>query len=348
MVASSSLLVGEPIKNQASSIQNPTLSYLRTMILRPFLSNQPFVLFLLLPILAGFFLLNLFFPYHVLFETINLGFWGKTDLLSAWWIPLVSMTIVGLNALQINNLFNRHEFLERNNYGPSLFYVVLMSFSHSFYQPDGLLLVHVCWLQVIRILFQIRAGEDNRKQIVNAAFFVGLAATFHAASAGLLIIFWFAVWALKSFQFREWSLSIIGFSVPLANALMYWWFSGHNINFRILRDTTLIQHEEIVYYTSSGIVLVLFLLSIIGIQIRVQKSSIRYKKLNRALMWVLVGGVLLGVADLLFYQQLEWFNFMFISLSFFFTFAFIHKFWQQVATIFFYATIALAVVKFFL
>lgn len=318
------------------------------MILKPFLSNQPFVLFLLLPVLAGFYLLNLYFPYHVLFDVVDLGLWGKTESLSSFWIGIFSALVIGLNAIQINNLFNRHEFLERNNYGPSLFYVVLMSFSHTFYQPDGLLIVHVCWLQVLRIIFQLRTGEDNRRQIVNASFFVGLSATFHPPSAGLLVLFWFAMWALKSFQFREWLLSLIGFSVPVVNALMYWWFSGHRIDVYILRSHTSVEHAELVYYISSGIVLVLFLLSIIGIRIRIVKSSIRFKKLNRAMMWVLLGGVLLGLAELLFYQQLEWFNFMFIPLSFFFTFAFIHRFWQQVATVFFYATIVLAVVKFFI
>lgn len=318
------------------------------MILRPFLSNQTYVLLLLLPVLAGFYLLNVFFPYHTIVSEVDLGLWGKSHLLSAWWCSIVSAVIIGLNALQLNTLFNQHEFLERNNYGPSLFYVLLMSFSHSFYQPDGLLMVHVCWLQVLRLLFHIRTGEDNRKQVTNAAFYVGLAATFHPPSAGLLLIFWFAVWALKSFNFREWILSIIAFGVPVANALVYWWFSGHRVDRNLLHYDIIVQHEAIVYYGTSGLVLILFLLSIIGIRIRVQKSSIRYKKLNRALMWVLTGGLLLGTADLVFYQQIEWFNFMFISLSFFFTFAFIHKFWQGIATFFFYATFLLAVAKFFI
>jgi hypothetical protein len=318
------------------------------MILKPFLSNQTFVLILLLPVLAGFCLLNWFFPYHTIVEQVDLGLWGKSSWLSAPWISAVSALIVGLNALQLNILFNRHEFLERNNYGPSLFYVTLMSLSHSFYQPDGLLIVHICWLQVLRLLFQIRSGEDNRKQITNAAFYVGLAASFHPASAGLLLFFWFAVWAMKPFNFREWILSMAGFSVPVVNALVYWWFSGHRIDSSLLRYGIIVQHEAIVYYSTSALMLALCLLSVIGIRIRVQKSSIRYKKLNRALMWVLSGGLLLGAADLVFYQQIEWFNFMFISLSFFFTFAFIHKFWQGIATFFFYATFLLAVVKFFL
>ena len=268
-------------------------------------------------------------------------------MLSQWWICIPTGVIILLNAIQLNQLFNRHEFLERNNYGPSLFYVLMMSFSHSFYQMGGLLIAQVCWLQAIRLLFQIRPNEDARRAVFNAAFFVGLSGTFHPASAGLLLFFWFALWSLKPLTFREWILSLIGFALPVANALVYWWISGHGLSLSLLRNTVFVRQEQTIYYATSGLMLSLFLLGIIGIQIRLQKSSIRFKKLTASLIWILVGGVLLGVAHLVFYQQIEWFNFSFIILAFFFTFAFIHKFWKVVATIFFYVTLVLAVVKFF-
>lgn len=318
------------------------------MFLRLFLSNQPFVLFLLLPIGIAFYTLNFFFDYHVITDLVDMGLWGKASWLSEWWITLLTGGVIGITALQLNYLFNRHEFLERNNYGPSLFYITMMSFSHSFYQLDGLLLSQVCWLQVIRLLFDIRQGEDNRKEVFNAAFFVGLSATFHPPTSGFLLILWFALWSLKSLSFREWMLSIIGFAIPLLNALMYWWISGHAIDSKLLTNSIIVEHEAIVLYLTSGLVAILFILSLIGVQIRRQKSSIRFKKMNRALLWLLLGGLILGGLQLILYRQIEWFNFIFISLSFFFTFAFIHRFWQAIASFFFYATFVLAIVKYFL
>lgn len=318
------------------------------MILRPFLSNQPLSLVLLIPVITGFHLLNFFFPYHTTLPIIDLGLWGKATHVDEWWISIPTALMVALNAFQITRLFNKHEFLERYNYGPSLFYVVLMSFSHSFYQLDGLLFVHVFLLQAIRILFNTRPNEDHRKEAFNSFFFIGLAATFLTPSAGLVVFFWFAFWALKSFVFREWIMMLIGFAFPVFNALMYWWFSGHQIGFNVLRHAAFIKNETLVYYATSAAVLILFVLSIIGVQVRLQKSSIRFKKLNRSLVWILIGTSLLGISDLIIYQQVEWFNTIFIPLSFFFTFAFIHKFWKIVATWFFYATLLVAVVKFFL
>lgn len=318
------------------------------MILRPFLSNRPLVLLLLIPIIVLFQLLNAQFNFHPLIEVVDLGLWGNTSYLSYWWTSIAASVIVMSNAFQLNFLFNQHEFLDKNNYGPSLFYVVLMSFSHSFYQVDAVLICHIFLLQSLRLLFRLKSNESNLVSSFNSAFFIGLSASFLTPSAALIIPFWFSAWALHPFSFRQWILMIVGFLIPIANGLTYWWFSGHSISTRILKHSPLIKYEEVFLYGTTSTIVILFLLSIIGIQIRVRVSNIRFKKLNRALIWVLVGTLLLGVTEIIIYQQSEWISLLFVPLSFFFTFAFIHKIWQRVASIFFYLTLIIAVVKFFL
>lgn len=318
------------------------------MILRPFLSNRPLVLLLLIPIISGFQFLNAHFHFHDLIDVVDLGLWGKTNLLSSWWTSIIASVIVFANAIQLNFLFNQHEFLDKNNYGPSLFYVVLMSFSHSFYQVDAILICHLFLLQSLRLLFQLKTNETNHTSSFNAAFFIGLSASFLTPSAALIIPFWFSAWALHPFSFRQWILMITGFLIPITNGLTYWWISGHTISTRILRHSSLIKYEEVFFYGTTATIVILFLLSIIGIQIRVRVSNIRFKKLNRSLIWILIGTLLLGVAEIIIYQQSEWISMLFIPLSFFFTFAFIHRIWQRVASIFFYLTLIIAVAKFFL
>nr|WP_294860002.1 hypothetical protein [uncultured Fluviicola sp.] len=318
------------------------------MILRPFLSNRPLVLLLLVPIIVGFQLLNAQFHFHNLIEHVDLGLWGKTTLFSSWWTSIIASSIVMANAIQLNFLFNQHEFLDKNNYGPSLFYVVLMSFSHSFYQVDAVLICHLFLLQSLRLLFQLKSNETNFTSAFNSAFFIGLSASFLPPSAALIIPFWFSAWALHPFSFRQWLLMIIGFLIPIGNGLTYWWISGHTISTRILRHSSLIKYEDVFFYGTTATIVILFLLSIIGIQIRLRVSNIRFKKLNRALVWILVGTLLLGVTEIIIYQQSEWVSMLFIPLSFFFTFAFIHRIWQKVASIFFYLTLIIAVAKFFL
>lgn len=303
---------------------------------------------LLVPIICGFQLLNGYFNYHQLVPIVDLGLWGRTAIFSSWTSPYIASVIVAVNAFQLNFLFNKHEFLEKNNYGPALFYVTLMSFSHSFYQVDAVLICHIFLLQSLRLVFHLRGNEINNRAGFDGAFFIGMATSFLPPFGGMILPFWLAAWALHPFNFRQWILMIVGFLIPIVNGLTYWWFSGHLISLSILKHSTTIKHQDIVYYATTAALIILFLLSIIGIRIRLRVSSIRFKKLNRSLVWILIGTLLLGATEMVFYQQAEWISLLFIPLGFFFTFAFIHRIWQRVATLFFYLTFAIAVVKFFL
>ena len=318
------------------------------MILRPFLGNNVLLLFALIPVIFGFELLNNYFHYHVFIEKVDLGLWGKLEFINKTFSPILAGILVAANAFQLNFLFNQHEFLEKNNYAPALFYVTLMSFSHSFYQVDAVLIVHVLLLQALRLLFEVRSNEANMKPEFNGALFIGLAATFLPPSSVLIVFYWLAVWALQPYSLRQWFLMVIGFLIPVANGLTYWWFSGHLISLNILTHSTRFRYQDAVYIASGIVILILFLLSIIGIRIRSRISSIRFKKLNRSLIWFLIGTLMLGTAEIFVYNQSEWISLLFIPLSFFFTFAFIHKIWQKVASFFFYLTFLMAVLKFFL
>ena len=318
------------------------------MILRPFLSNQPLALGLLLPVAAVFVVLNSVFHYHTPFEWLDLGLLGKVKAFPAEISTTLSVTIVLANAVFLNFLFNRHDFLERNNYTPSLFYVVFMSFSHSFYYFDALLLVHTCWLLAFRLLFDLENGQSNRAQVFNIGCFVGLGMVLFPPSAGLVIFLWLSVRMMKSLTFTEFLLLVLGTVLIAFNGLMYWWFEGHKIGSNLLRLNTLVKYEQMILIAMGSVMFLLLALSMIGVRVRVQKSSIRFKKINRSMLWMVLGTLGLGVAELIFYQQVEWFSLMFVPLGFLFTFAFIHTFWKQVSTVFFYLTFLLAVIKFFI
>ncbi len=318
------------------------------MILRPFQSNQTFVYGLLIPTIISFYVLNSYFQHFSFNPIVDLGLWGRFHLNSQWISSTIAGVLIAVNAFQLNFLFNKHEFLDRNIYAPALFYVMLMSLSRTYFQLDALLLVHVCWLQIIRILFQMRTGEDNRRQAFNSAIFVGVSATLIPAAGALTFVLWLATWTLKSFNFREWILMLIGFAIPLINAVVFWWYSGHLFGRSILKPSKSTEYEGALFYITVGAVFALFLLSLIGIQIRLRKSSIRYKKLNRALVLILVFCLLFGIVEVIFYQQVEWFTLLFIPLSFFFTFAFIHDFWKKIATTIYYLIAVITIGKFFL
>lgn len=318
------------------------------MILRPFLGNQPLVLGLLIPVVALFVGLNMGFDYHVLNPKINLGLLGKFESPSYLVSAILAAVFVLANAFFLNFLFNKHDFLERNSYAPSLFYVVFMTFSQSFYFFNNLLIVHFLLLLIFRLLFMLETGERNGKHVFNIGLFTGMMIVILPQSAALLPFIWIGARLNKVLSIRDLILLILGSAIIVFNGLMFWWFSGHSIGLRILRISGYVKYEKVILISTGVVVLIYLLLSSIGVRVRIQKSSIRFKKINRSILVLVLGTLLMGAGDLIFYQQVEWFNLVFVPVGFLFTFAFIHRFWKQVATVFFYLTFSLAVIKFFI
>lgn len=304
---------------------------------------------LLLPILMFIYMTcNQYTGYYAQERSVNLGLWGEAiDLnptLSMWFAVLLTL----FNALAINWIYNINEFLERNSYTPSLLYIVLMSFYHSFYNIDGLLLAHTCLIIMLYHFFRLRQNEDSRSIVFNGAFFAGIAATLHPPMVTLLPVVFFMVWSIRPFVGREFLLMITGFGVPLLYAGAYLYYSDHVIELRILEQATNYHKKQTDFLVTSVLFTLLFLLSIVSIRTKMLKSSSRLKKMVRMLWWLMGVGVIFGLVDFIFSRQIERFSFLMIPLSFFLTFSFTNKTVGLTATVLFYVTFIYSLVNFFI
>lgn len=317
-------------------------------MIRLFLGNRSIVVGLLPFIVVIYVVLNLSSQYYAYGGGSNFGFWGNYEISkNPIIIQLVTSVFILANALIINAIFNWNEFLGRNSFMPSLLYVLLMSFYHSFYKLDGLLLSHTFFILAILQIFKMRQNEDGRKLVFNAALFTGLAATFHPPIIGFLPFLYFMIWTIRPFIIREIILILIGFSIPLIYAAFYLTYSHISISLKLLQDSNKYDRHQFDFLLTTGIFILSLLLSLISLQSNMKKSSNRLKKLVQILWWIIITGLVLGVMDYFLFGQIERFSLMMIPLSFLLTFSFIHKTLYYVANGLFYITLIYSVVKFF-
>lgn len=312
-----------------------------------FLSNRAIVIFLLPFIIGAYLALGFYNQQFIASETINLGFFGVFTL-DPIFTTVLSFVLVFSNAFIINHLFNKNEFYDRNTYLPSLLYVVFMSYYHSFYKMDGVLIAHTLLILCLRQLFMLKQNEDGRKIIFNAAFLGGLAAIVHPPFVVLLPFLFIMVWAIRPFVLRESLLLITGFGVPLIYGGFYLKWVDSSINLQLLKQATFYENQLINYYVTTGIMAIMLLLGFIGIQSKMSKSSIRLKKIVRILWILLLLSILFGVGDFLIFHQIERFSFIVISLCFFLPYTFIHKTWAPIASGIFYLAFIYSFIKFFI
>lgn len=318
-------------------------------MIKLFLGNRSVVLFLLPFVMAIYIAMNFSTNYYHYSTISNFGFWGNVDLpVNFITAQIIASLIILMNAIGINAIFNWNEFLGRNSFMPSLLYIILMSFYHSFYKIDGLLLTHSCLILMLFQLFKLRQNEEGRKLVFNAAFWVGLASTFHPPIIGLMPFVFIMIWTIRPFVFREIILTLLGFGIPLIYAVLYLLYTNTKIDLQLLKVVENYNRHQFDFLVSTGIFIFSLLLSIISIQSNIKKSSIRLKKLVQMLWWLILIGIVLGTLDYFKYNQIERFSILMIPLSFLLTYSFTHKTWFHVANGLFYSTLIYSLVKFFL
>lgn len=313
-----------------------------------FLGNRAGVLLLIPILIYGYFLLNQQTNYYTYKTISNFGFWGESLILLPNIAAISSAILICFNAFGISWIYNTNEFFERNSYMSSLLYVVLLSFYHSFYSIDGLLIAHSCIIVMLFQFFKLNQNKDGRRNVFNGLFFAGIAATFHPPMIVVFPFILIMVWNVRPFVFRETLLGLVAFIIPLIYAGTYLWYSGNVLEFKVLEQTTNYTNKQTDFLVTAVLFTLLFLLSIVSIRGRMQTSSIRLKKLVRILYWLLFIGLLFGVVDFLIYKQIERFSFLMLPLSFFLAFSFIHKTFGMMASILFYLTFAYSIIKFFI
>jgi hypothetical protein len=317
-------------------------------MVRLFLGNRPGVLMLLPFIIAAYALLNLKTGYYSQEDTTNLGVWGETVVVFPLFLNISAAVLVFINAVAINWIYNTNQFLERNSYMPALLYAVLMSFYHSFYSIDGLLITHTFLIFMMHQLFQLNQHEDGRKSVFNALFFAGVAATFHPPLIGVFPLLCFMVWVVRPFVLREFILAVLGFGTPLIYGGIYMWMSGHGVELKLLEQITDYTNKQTDFLVTALLFSLLFLISLLSLRSRMQKSTLRLKKLTVMLRWFILLALLLGSVDFFLFRQIERFSFVMIPLAVFLPFSFINKTFGYVANLLFYITLTYSVTKFFL
>jgi hypothetical protein len=317
-------------------------------VVKLFLGNRAGVLFLIPILVFGYLGVNYSIEYFIQGQTSNLGFWGEVVIGYPKISAFSAAVIIILNALLINHIFNTNEFLERNSYMSSLLYVVLMSFYHSFYCLDGILIAHLGIILMLYQFFKLRQNQDGRIPVFNGAIFAGIAASFHPPLLSVLPVLLFMIWIIRPFIFRETILALIGFGIPVIYATLYLWNSSHGIELEIIEKSTNYNGKQLDFLVMAVLFTLLFILSLVTISGRMQKSTNRLKKLASMLWWLVFIGVIFGMVDLFFFKQIERFSFLMLPLSFFLTFSFSNKTFGGIATFLFYLTFLYSWIKFFI
>lgn len=315
-------------------------------MLKIFFGNRSGVLLLLPALVATYAVSNFQMNYHSASPISGFGFYGQLlnerELASQILAPL----FIFLNALLLNTIFNRNGFMEKNNYLPALLYVVGKSYFHSYYFVSGFGVAETCMILAFMQIFKLDQNQDGRREVFNAAFFVGLGASFYPMMLLFVPILFLVVWVLRPFIIRESALLAVGFTIPLLYAGCYSTIFGVPIKGSSFTGFPTEWKFPDLYVIAGGLLL-MGVAAVGAISQKLGQSSIRLKKLFRIIFWVIMFYTLLSVAELFFLQKLDAPSFVIGWLAFLLTYGFGVKQLKQFPSFVFYVLLIFSVGKFF-
>ena len=315
-------------------------------MLKIFHSSRTIVLVLIPFLILFYFGLNLFFGYYTIEEEINLGLWGKYSNNFSF-LSSISIIMAGLGTILLNKIFNKNDFSNKNNYIPSLLYVLFLSLSHSFYFLDGLSFAQFFIILTVVQLFQLNQKEDGRKAIFNAGFFFGIACTFFP----ILFFGWpfllFMIWVNRPFLIREAAIAIIGVITPSLYAFTFVLLFDVQLDITVFNSSS----EEVFIIDSSVYIITLVLFFLLGLKTlfnKIQIGSIRIKKLFRILFFLSILFFILLLVDIIFYDKSNSIILLTIPIVLILPYAFGEKKIKRIPKLLFYLFFIFTLVKFFI
>ncbi|MFT5780066.1 MAG: hypothetical protein ACI837_003027 [Crocinitomicaceae bacterium] len=316
------------------------------LVVKIFFGNRSGVL-LLLPLLIVIYVACNWFLGHHLPEPSGFGFWGELLNEDKLLGRIAAPVLILLNAILLNNIFNRNGFMEKNNYVSSLLYVVCKSFFHSFYFLSGFGIAETLLILALFQLYKLDQNTDGRRAVFNASFLIGLGATFYPIMITCIPFLFSMIWVLRPFIFRESALAVIGFALPLVYGGYYGSLYGIKLNGESFTSSS---HEMVLpdlFVVGGGILLLTFAGMVPWLK-KLGQSSIRLKKLFRLNLLLSLYIVLLATLEFFAYGKIEAISLLIGILILFLPYAFGDGKLRSVPSVVFYLVFFFSVSKFFI
>ena len=235
--------------------------------------------------------------------------------------------------------------MESNNFLPALLYVSFLSIFHSFYYLDGFSIAQSLLIIGLYQLLKLNQNEDARRIVFNAAFIIGVACTFYPVLLVIIPFLFWMIWVIRPFIFRESTLIVVGFVIPLIFAGVYGTVYNIHLSGPELSSTSSELWLEDVAVLG-GIVLFMIVLGI-GRNRRNFSARIYSTKLFRVIIILANFSLLLTIFEYFVFHKKEALSLVFIPLMFFLPYSFGYKKQRGVTTAVFYLLFFFSVGKFF-
>ncbi|MDB4534788.1 DUF6427 family protein, partial [Vicingaceae bacterium] len=201
------------------------------------------------------------------------------------WLDLaISIALISIQAVYLNIIVNEYKLLDNNSHLASLMFVLLNSAFLLLFSLNQVVIANTFILLGIHQLLRIYDSKGSFALSFNAGFLISIATTIYFPNAIFLLLFWVGIIYMITPKWRDFAITLIGFSVPIIYVVSYSFVfdnlnvlelnssqtSVYNMNWSILGSI-----DKALFFIILGI-LILALLSVIS---NMSKGVLRTRKM---------------------------------------------------------------------
>lgn len=257
------------------------------MIIRFFKSSQPAPI-IILPLLALAMWIPAFIKPHEIDFSAAMPLYeemGRRLIDFPRLAAFIALLFVIAEAFLLNHLINTHEVLGRQNYLPALMYIILMGCCYPLLKLHPLLISNLFILISLDKLFSTYRKNTAFSQVFDSGFFLSVASLFYLPSALYFLVIWIALIALRPFIWREWIIALVGFTIPLFFASVYYFLTdslnlfGYKISANSTFNLFLPYNLDKGYYFLTTVIGIIAFLSLLKMLTGLEVNKIKTKRI---------------------------------------------------------------------
>lgn len=210
-----------------------------------------------------------------------------------WLSTLIGLSLVIGEAFLLNFIVNENEVLEKQNYLPTLFYIVFMSNNDAMLTLHPLLFGNLFVLLALHKLLSSYRKDNAFSQAFDAGLLISIATLFYFPFVVFLPLLGVGLIIMRPFNWREWLISFFGAAIPYLFVITFYYWNDRldylfydKMFYQFIREKPILDFPK-TFYFMLGIGWMVILFSILKIIVGVGIGSQRTKKSIILFVWFL-------------------------------------------------------------
>lgn len=314
-------------------------------MLKLFSGNRTIVLLVLPIFIFLFHFLNHTNEFYVN-QTINFGVWNNFfDSLSTE-LNWFSGPVLLMNAILLNNLFNRSNFFDHITYIIAPLYLVLMTFFEANFTFSGTLIAHIFLICMLQQLFELKQNDESKSTIFNVMFLAGVSTTFLPSLIFILPMILVSIRCIRQLGFRDLLVGLIAAAIPFIYVYASFYVLGYSEARIFFSYSERILNGD--WFVVIGLMAISAIAGFLSFMSQWQKFAIRTKRQFQMLLILFFTFLILASIHLLSFQQIDFFSLLLLPICLLLPFAFRSETMAMAASGAFYMLLVFSVMKFFI